>query len=200
MRVPAEKVEVQKLEIVLCALRSFNAKGYAGTSMSDIAKSLGITRTPLYYHFNNKEQLFNEAFDYHADSLERVMKNIYGKDISIFQILRNEFYYLTSNFYLHNSRLIEEVRSNKTVLKDSYVRLQQMNDKLFAIKSAKVTEAIEKGELRADTDPEQVTMMIFAFYYGMNNNGIKMILDSKDKQYRDVIEVFVEMIQARFGA
>ena len=42
------------------ALKQFSEKGFAGTSMSDIAKPLGITKAALYKHFKSKQQIFDE--------------------------------------------------------------------------------------------------------------------------------------------
>ena len=42
------------------ALRQFSEKGYAGTSMSEIAKPLAITKAALYKHFESKRQIFDE--------------------------------------------------------------------------------------------------------------------------------------------
>ena len=42
------------------ALRQFSQKGFDGTSMSDIAKPLGITKAALYKHFESKQQIFDE--------------------------------------------------------------------------------------------------------------------------------------------
>lgn len=41
------------------ALKQFSEKGYAGTSMSDIAKPLGISKAALYKHFESKQQIFD---------------------------------------------------------------------------------------------------------------------------------------------
>ena len=38
------------------ALKQFSEKGFVGTSMSDIAKPLGITKAALYKHFKSKQQ------------------------------------------------------------------------------------------------------------------------------------------------
>lgn len=42
------------------ALRQFSEKGFAGTSMSEIAKPLGITKAALYKHFKSKQQIFDD--------------------------------------------------------------------------------------------------------------------------------------------
>ena len=40
------------------ALNLFSQNGYAGTSMSDIAGALGITKAALYKHFSAKEDIW----------------------------------------------------------------------------------------------------------------------------------------------
>ena len=50
------------------ALKQFSEKGFVGTSMSDIAKPLGITKAALYKHFKSKQQIFDEIL---SESEER---------------------------------------------------------------------------------------------------------------------------------
>ena len=43
--------------ILAVALEQFSTHGYAGTSMRDIAETMGMTKAALYYHFESKEQI-----------------------------------------------------------------------------------------------------------------------------------------------
>jgi AcrR family transcriptional regulator len=47
--------------IVNAATRLFSEKGYAQTTMSDIARAAGLQQSSLYYWFRNKEQLLGET-------------------------------------------------------------------------------------------------------------------------------------------
>jgi AcrR family transcriptional regulator len=47
--------------ILAVALELFSAHGYAGTSMRDIAETIGMTKAALYYHFASKEQILEAA-------------------------------------------------------------------------------------------------------------------------------------------
>lgn len=47
--------------IVNAATRLFSEKGYAQTTMSDIARAVGLQQSSLYYWFRNKEQLLGET-------------------------------------------------------------------------------------------------------------------------------------------
>lgn len=50
-----------KETIVRAAMNLFARKGYAGTSMREIAEVVEITKAALYYHFPDKDALYREA-------------------------------------------------------------------------------------------------------------------------------------------
>lgn len=52
-----EKHELQRRVVVDAATGLFNRKGYAGTSMLDVARALKISRPALYHYFVNKEDV-----------------------------------------------------------------------------------------------------------------------------------------------
>ena len=56
-----EKTLAEK-KILAAAKEIFMQKGLEATSMSDIAKAAGISRTLLHYYFRTKEKLFREIF------------------------------------------------------------------------------------------------------------------------------------------
>jgi AcrR family transcriptional regulator len=49
------------------ALHVFWARGYEGTSLSDLTEAMGISRPSLYAAFGNKEELFRRALDRYAE-------------------------------------------------------------------------------------------------------------------------------------
>lgn len=60
MAVTKVKNEALKTSILEAASNLFIEKGLAGTKIQDIAQALGITRTNVYYYFNNKEEMFEK--------------------------------------------------------------------------------------------------------------------------------------------
>ena len=69
----------RRAEILEQARTLFLDKGYAGTSMSALAKACGIQKASLYHHFPSKEALFvacvTEGYDVATRELRRIMND-----------------------------------------------------------------------------------------------------------------------------
>lgn len=59
-----EKGETTKFDIIQKAAPIFNHQGYAGASIADVMKATGLQKGGIYNHFNSKEQLALETFNY----------------------------------------------------------------------------------------------------------------------------------------
>lgn len=58
------KGEQTRQEIIRKAAPIFNQKGYDGAALSDLMRATGLEKGGIYRHFDSKEQLAAEAFDY----------------------------------------------------------------------------------------------------------------------------------------
>ena len=58
------KGEHTRQEIIRKAAPIFNQRGYDGAALSDLMKANGLEKGGIYRHFDSKEQLAAEAFDY----------------------------------------------------------------------------------------------------------------------------------------
>jgi AcrR family transcriptional regulator len=61
---PASKGARTRQRIVERAAAAFNTRGFAGTSMGDISLATGLEKGGVYNHFESKDALALEAFDY----------------------------------------------------------------------------------------------------------------------------------------
>ena len=58
------KGEHTRQEIIRKAAPIFNQKGYEGAALSDLMEATGLEKGGIYRHFDSKQQLATEAFDY----------------------------------------------------------------------------------------------------------------------------------------
>ncbi len=58
------KGEQTRHEIIRKAAPIFNQRGYEGAALSELMEATGLEKGGIYRHFESKEQLAGEAFDY----------------------------------------------------------------------------------------------------------------------------------------
>ena len=68
MRITKEPEE-RRQEIFDAALKLFGEKGYEKTTITDIAKTIGVAQGLCYRYFPSKEALFDSAIEQYADEL-----------------------------------------------------------------------------------------------------------------------------------
>src|SRR5437867_5365848 len=67
VRAFALPIQSRRAEICRTAAQIFRDQGYDATSVSDIARALGITKAGLYHYFESKEALLFEITSYGLD-------------------------------------------------------------------------------------------------------------------------------------
>ncbi|MBD2252242.1 TetR/AcrR family transcriptional regulator [Nostoc parmelioides] len=65
------KGEETKTRILQQAAELFNQQGYAGSSISDIMRVTGLQKGGIYNHFQSKDELALQAFDYAIASISK---------------------------------------------------------------------------------------------------------------------------------
>ena len=68
-----------KLRIIQSARRNFAKKGFANTSMDDIAVAAKVSKGGLYHHFQSKDDLFMAIFVEYQDSVIKSQPKVFEK-------------------------------------------------------------------------------------------------------------------------
>ncbi len=71
----------RRTDILAAARDAFNAGGFAGTRLEDIASAVGISKAALYLHFESKQALFVAMV---RDLIERLLPDALPHDFSTF--------------------------------------------------------------------------------------------------------------------
>ncbi|MBS3803681.1 MAG: TetR family transcriptional regulator [Oleiphilaceae bacterium] len=75
MRRTKEEAEQTRLHIIKAALTLFSRDGYSHTTLAMIAKEAGYSRGPIYWHFRNKDHLYQAVLAYSQSPLENLVIN-----------------------------------------------------------------------------------------------------------------------------
>ncbi|WP_432826716.1 TetR/AcrR family transcriptional regulator [Dactylosporangium sp. CA-092794] len=142
------------------AIELFNAKGYDATSMGDLAKDLGLTKSAIYHHVPSKEALLSAALDEALDGLSAAIDTaVTGRGASAYDRLRTalEQSVLILTEHLPAVTLLLRVRGNSELELAALKRRRLLSDKLAAL----VQAAVDEGALRDDISPVVISRLLF---------------------------------------
>jgi len=146
-------------ELVDVASREFLLRGYDATSMEDLARATGRTKSSLYHHVSGKEELLRLAVARAVDALFAVLDSpaaSAGPAVERLEhVVRGSTRVLAAE--LPSVTLLLRVRGNTETERWALERRRAFDHALTAI----VREAIDTGDVRSDLDPRLVTRLLF---------------------------------------
>ncbi len=74
--------KINKTELIVKSIEVFNKMGYTHTSMTDLAKSVGLQKGSIYHYFESKEQLLRHCIYFSKEFLsDQVFHIAYQDDL-----------------------------------------------------------------------------------------------------------------------
>ncbi|MFI5937973.1 TetR/AcrR family transcriptional regulator [Actinoplanes sp. NPDC051494] len=154
--------------VLAAAVALFNERGYDATSMDDVARGLGITKSSVYHHVRGKQDLLRMAIDHALDGLDDAMTQVRGlPDATALErletLIRLSVLVLTSR--LPYVTLLLRVRGNSDVELAALARRRAFDHDVTAL----VKAAQAEGSVRPDVDPATAARLLF----GMVNSLVE---------------------------
>jgi AcrR family transcriptional regulator len=150
------------------AIELFNRQGYDGTSVSDLARELGLSKSAVYHHVPSKSHLLEQALDEALDGLTAAITAAEdAHDATAVERLRQVLRQSVAVLVAHQPAvtLLLRVRGNSEVEVAALARRRQIDARLAAL----VQAAVAEGSLRDDVPPELVSRLLF----GMVNSLVE---------------------------
>ncbi|MCH5139031.1 TetR/AcrR family transcriptional regulator [Clostridiaceae bacterium UIB06] len=157
-----KSVDERRQEILDGAVRLFSEKGYDKTSISDIAKYLGISQGLCYRYFKSKEEIFKSAIDEYANSIaDEIIKIITSPNLTLEEKLSDKlnFHDLETKkssyykvFHEENAKLLHDSISISICRKvtpyiQAEIDKEIKNGRLEAVDSAMFASCFVYGQL-----------------------------------------------------
>ncbi len=133
------------------AVGEFITRGYDATSMEDLSRAAGITKSSFYHHFTGKEALLRAALERALDGLFALLDSAEARSGSpvtrLRHIVRGQVEVLVRE--LPYVTLLLRVRGNTETERWALERRRDFDAHVAGL----VREAVEAGEIRAGVDP-----------------------------------------------
>ena len=150
------------------AIDLFIQQGYDATSMGDLARELGLTKSAIYHHVPSKEHLLAAALDEALDTLSAAVDAAAAATgIDAHERLRGAVRASVEILAAHLPAvtLLLRVHGNSEVELAALRRRRAIDDQLTAL----VRAAVDEGALRDDLPPELISKLLF----GMVNSLVE---------------------------
>ena len=145
--------------LLAVAVKLFNERGYDGTSMEDLSRKLGITKSAIYHHVPSKQELLRLAVDRALDGLFAVAEETRARpDRAVRRLehlVRGSVAVLAAE--LPFVTLLLRVRGNTKVERDALARRREFDRLVTEL----VAQAVREGDLRPDIDPAVTSRLLF---------------------------------------
>jgi AcrR family transcriptional regulator len=145
--------------LLAVAAKLFNERGYDGTSMEDLSRRLGITKSAIYHHVPSKQELLRLAINRALDALfaeAAKLEQVEGRAIDRLEhLVRGSVLVLAGN--LPFVTLLLRVRGNTKVEREALARRREFDHLVADL----VAQAAAEGDLRADIDSAVTARLLF---------------------------------------
>ncbi len=162
--------------LLAIAVTVFNERGYDGTSMEDLSRRLGISKSSIYYHVDSKEDLLALALDRALDGLFAAAAEVTASDEPAIErlerLVRGSVAVLADR--LPYVTLLLRARGNTHTERRALARRRQFDD----IVADLVKQAELDGDIRPDVDPAITARLLF----GLVNSLVEWYRPTSDTE------------------
>lgn len=185
-----ENVKKIKEDILEASFTVFAEKGYAKANLNEIAAICNTSRTPIYYHFKDKENLHRLALNILLEKYDKRINEIMYAE----KDLEERFDDLIDFFIKHSHELYvwhQDVQENAPyssvlIYKDFLKKQYEKFESIIEIERAKL---VEQGHMSSHDIATILYLMSNGFFLDLNQD----LLNIKVEQYRKSVKNFLKI-------
>jgi len=172
MKRTKEEAAITREQLLSKALRVFSKKGYAATTLEDIAREAEVTRGAIYWHFGSKAELYNTLIREYSNRGGAIMQQAVSEGGTLVDILRRVFVRQLQAVEEDTAlRALMEIQLFKTglVAELEEGRQQQIEGSVGLVEmlAGIMGQGVQAGLLRSDLDPKEMARAYLGFQNGL---------------------------------
>lgn len=164
------KGEATKERILQLAAELFNQQGYAGSSIADIMRVTGLQKGGIYNHFQSKDELALQAFDYAIAQMRQLHQTALRNKRHAIERLKaiiDVYHILIDNPPIKGgcpllNTAIESDDAHPALRQQAQQAMNSLRNMICRI----IQKGIEKGEIRPTVDADEVATIMIAIIEG----------------------------------
>jgi TetR/AcrR family transcriptional repressor of nem operon len=180
------KGEETRQKIIAAAAPLFNKQGYAGCVIKDIMAATGLEKGGIYRHFESKEEIAAEAFDYawmvasasRQQGLDEIPDHVDRLKQHIARFVTRSS--IPGGCPLLNTGVDSD--NGNPILRE---RVRNALKGWQRMLRSTLVEGIEAGTVKKDVDPEKVSRIIIS---GLEGGMLVSRIEKNDEALRDAMD------------
>lgn len=198
MKRTKEEAAITREQLLSKALKVFSKKGYAATTLEDIAREAEVTRGAIYWHFGSKAELYNTLIREYSNRGGAIMQQAASEGGTLVDILRRVFVRQLQAVEEDTAlRALMELQLFKTglVAELEEGRQQQIEGSVGLVEmlAGIMGQGVQAGLLRSDVDPKEMARA----YLGFQNGLIHLWLTSPNQfSLKNSADTFADILLA----
>jgi TetR/AcrR family transcriptional repressor of nem operon len=172
MRVMPRPCAYDRDDLLRCATALFWERGFAGTSIDDVVRATGVSRSSLYAAFPDKSALFLATLEHYLDTVTRAKLERLAQGGRAALAIKGFLLDIaderpSANVPAHGCLLTNtavEIGAGEAqiaeLVRKAFARLERAL-------AARLCEARQQGDLSADTDPKQFARQLVTLVQGL---------------------------------
>jgi len=175
-RTKDEALETRE-RILDAAERVFQQKGVSRTSLNEVAAAAGVTRGAIYWHFENKAELFDAMILRAVEPFENLCAGpeiLIGKEDPLAFVRDMSVQFLRRMASDRRYRQVFEIAWHKCEYVDEMAAIRdkhlEVGSRYLGVLETALRDAQAKGRVRADIDPHQAAVGLRALVDGLAIN------------------------------
>jgi AcrR family transcriptional regulator len=190
-RIKKAKSELRREAIMQNALKIFDRRGFANTSLDDIARETGVKREAIYYYFGNRAEILLNIIRPQSEALVASLQAIAASTVSY----RDKLYFAIRNHLEHFDRnCLEMTVSLRDVYLEDAKEVRREMTRIWRAYETSWTQIIAEGQRRGDIarsgDPKMIAFAIL----GMCNWLARWYDPKKTVKVDELVDTYFSMI------
>ncbi len=187
-------MEPTKLKILIAAAECFSQNGYRKTSISEIAIKAKVAKGLIFYHFDNKKNLFVTAYKHFSDEGKRILVDDLLKESDFFKRMEKssklKLTFFNKSPFVYEFLIVAYQEKDPEVVQD----IQEYNKKTIDGSSNMIFSGIDLEKFKPSVDLKDIIQMVIWVLDGI----IKKYQELSFEQITDILSRYIVIMKECF--